>query len=76
MSRTVQVIDSFYSFWATINIGYFWGGSPGLVVMGGDSVVGSNPSTIYWMDIFTLICSKNCIGVSLRRMLPHQYFAQ
>ena len=31
------------------------GRSPGLVVMGGDSclkVVGSNPSTVYWMDIF------------------------
>ena len=29
--------------------------SPGLLVMGGDScpkVVGSNPSTVYWMDIF------------------------
>ena len=33
------------------------GGSPGLVVMGGDSrsegLVGSNPSAIYWMDIFS-----------------------
>ena len=32
-----------------------WGGSSGLVVMGGDSrtkVVGLNPSTIYWMDTF------------------------
>ena len=31
------------------------GGSPGLVVMGGDScskVVGSNPGRVYWMDIF------------------------
>ena len=31
-------------------------GSPGLVVMGIDSrskVVGSNPGTIYWMDIFS-----------------------
>ena len=30
------------------------GGSPGLVVMGGNSylkVVGSSPSTVYWMDI-------------------------
>ena len=28
-------------------------GSPGLVVMGGDSkVVGSNPGTVYCMDIF------------------------
>ena len=30
------------------------GGSSGLVVIGGDScpkVVGSNPSTVYWMDI-------------------------
>ena len=26
--------------------------------------VGSNPSTLYWMDIFTLICYKNCIDVS------------
>ena len=29
---------------------------PGLVVMGGDScpkVVGSNPSTLYWIDIFS-----------------------
>ena len=24
-------------------------------------VVGSNPSAVYWMDIFTLICCKNCI---------------
>ena len=32
------------------------GGSPGLVVMGGDScpkVVGLNPGTIYWMNIFS-----------------------
>ena len=32
------------------------GGSPGLVVMGGDSrpkVVGSSPGTGYWMDIFS-----------------------
>ena len=32
--------------------------SPGLVVMGGDSVlkvVGLNPRTIYWMDIFSHI---------------------
>ena len=32
------------------------GGSPGLVVMEGDSspkVVGSNPSTIYWMNILS-----------------------
>ena len=31
------------------------GGSPGIVVMGGDmclKVVSSNPSTMYWMDIF------------------------
>ena len=31
-----------------------WGRSPGLVVMGGDSVlkvVGSNHSAVYWMDI-------------------------
>ena len=27
------------------------GGSPGLVVMGGE-VVGSNPGTVYWRDIF------------------------
>ena len=29
-------------------------GSPSLVVMGGDvlKVTGSNPITIYWMDIF------------------------
>ena len=32
------------------------GGSPGLVVMGGDSCsegCGLNPSTVYWMDIFS-----------------------
>ena len=32
------------------------GGSPGLVVMGGDSrlkVVGSKPSAVYLMDIFS-----------------------
>ena len=37
------------------------GGSPGLVIMGGDScwmVVGSNPSTVCCMDIFTYICCK------------------
>ena len=37
------------------------GGSPGLVVMRGDSfpkVVGSNPTTVYWMDIFAFICCK------------------
>ena len=34
------------------------GGSPGLVVMGGDSysmVVSSNPGTAYWIDIFSQI---------------------
>ena len=34
------------------------GGSPGLVVMGGDSgpkVMGSNPDNVYWMDIFSHI---------------------
>ena len=34
------------------------GGSPGLVVMGRDScpkVVGSNPSIVYWMDMFSNI---------------------
>ena len=33
-----------------------WGGSPGLVVMGGDSCPKGrrfDPSTIYWMDIFS-----------------------
>ena len=30
-------------------------------------VVGSNPSTLYWMDIFSLICCKNCIQVCLKR---------
>ena len=32
------------------------GGSPGLVVMGGDScpkVMSSNHSTVYWMEIFS-----------------------
>ena len=32
-------------------------GSPGLVVMGGDSrwkVVGSNPGAIYWKEIFNI----------------------
>ena len=43
------------------------GGNPGLVVMGDQScpkVVGSNPGTVYLMDIwtfFTLICCKICI---------------
>ena len=35
--------------------GYGRSSGPGLVVMGGDScskVMGSNPSTVYWMDIF------------------------
>ena len=32
-----------------------WGVSPGLVVMGGDSAVGSNPGTAYWIDIFSHI---------------------
>ena len=34
------------------------GGSPGLVVMGRAhvlKVVGSNPGTVYWMDIFSHI---------------------
>ena len=34
------------------------GGSPGLVVMGGDSclkVVGSNPCAVYWRDIFNIV---------------------
>ena len=34
----------------------FKGGSPGLVVMGDDSCsigMGSNPSAVYWMDIFS-----------------------
>ena len=33
------------------------GGSPGLVVLGGDflKVVGSNPGTVCWMDIFSHI---------------------
>ena len=38
------------------NNNFILGESPGLLVMGGDSffkVVGSNPSTIYWMDIFS-----------------------
>ena len=40
-------------------------GSPGLVVMGGDSfpkVVGSNPGAVYWMVLtfFTYIRCKNC----------------
>ena len=40
------------------------------MVMGGDSspkVVGSNPGTIYWMDIFTHIFCKNCNDVCLKR---------
>ena len=46
------------------------GRSTGLVVMRDDSfreVVGSNPVTIYLMDIFTLICCKNCYDVCLKR---------
>ena len=40
---------------------YTLGGSPGLVVLGGDlKVVGSNPSIEQWMDIFTNSCCKNC----------------
>ena len=35
------------------NINHILGGSPGLVVMGGNPmVVSSIPSTVYWMDIF------------------------
>ena len=32
-------------------------------------VVGSNRSTVYWMEMtfFTLICCKNCIDVCLKR---------
>ena len=32
-------------------------------------VMGSNPDTIYWMELafFTLICSKNCFDVCLKR---------
>ena len=29
------------------------GGIPGLVVMGSVKAMGSNPSTIYWMDNFS-----------------------
>ena len=29
-------------------------------------VVGSNPSTVYWMDIFHIFCCKNC-NVCLKR---------
>ena len=49
------------------------GGSPGLVVMGGEAhipkVVGSNLGTIYWMDMtfFTMICCKNFNDVCLKR---------
>ena len=46
------------------------GGSPGLVVMGGNSrpkVVGSNPGTVDWMDIFShTFVKKNC-NVCLKR---------
>ena len=31
------------------------------------AVVGSNPSTIYWMDILTIICCKICNDVCLKR---------
>ena len=31
------------------------------------NVVGSNPSTIYWMDIFHIYCCKNCIVCLKRR---------
>ena len=40
------------------------------MVMGRDSrpkVVVSNPCTVYWMDIFTYICCKNCNDVCLKR---------
>ena len=30
-------------------------------------VVGSYPSTIYWMDIFTFICCKNCMAHFLNK---------
>ena len=30
-------------------------------------VVGSNPGTVHWMDIFTYICCKNCF-VCLKRL--------
>ena len=66
------------------------GGSPGLAVMGGDSrqkVVGSNPSTRYWMDIFshlfvvkmqrvfetTIINEKEAgVGPFLKNILPEK----
>ena len=38
------------------------GGSPGLVVMGETNVLkvmGSNHSTVFWMDVFSHICCKN-----------------
>ena len=44
-------IDLFHS----LNIDIYKGGSPGLVVMGKTpilKVMGSNPGTVYWMDIF------------------------
>ena len=32
-------------------------------------VMGSNPGAIYWMDIFTLICCKNCIACLKRQKI-------
>ena len=47
------------------------GGSPGLLVMGGDfvpKVVGSNSSTAYWMDILTYISCENCLFEKTKKM--------
>ena len=46
------------------------GGNPDLVVMGEDScpkVVGSNPSTVYWMDIFAHLFVVKLKCFSLKR---------
>ena len=40
------------------------------MVIGGDNVlkvVGSNPSAVYWMDIFHINLLSNCIDVCLKK---------
>ena len=49
---------------------FFQGGSPGLVVMGRDlhsKGCGSNPSTVYWMDIFSHLFVLKICNVCLKR---------
>ena len=38
-----------------------------IFIFGVPKVVGSNPGTIYWMDIFHIFCFKICYDVCLKR---------